>query len=568
MTEEVTVQLSDLESPQGIYTSASRGSDEAGEGSFKVPFKSVLQAMRHHGNPDTALPPIYQDVKPDSEEAAAGKRYELVAKSQLKKITKLWAQEIRKADEKRKRDAEAAEAQAKRAEEAKKISFSLDASLPAAARMKIKEGESHRGSRVQVYGWVHRLRRQGKALMFLTIRDGSGFLQVVLNGILCQTYEAIMLSTESTVVIHGKLEAVPEGKTAPGGHELIADYWEVIGSAPSGGAEAILNVDANPDVQMDNRHIMIRGENTTKVLKMRNVIAQSFRGHYADRGYFEVSPPTLVQSQVEGGSTLFALKYFGEDAYLTQSAQLYLETVIPALGDVFTISQCYRAENSRTRRHLAEFTQIEAECPFITFEDLMDKIEDLIVDVTDRVLKSPLGHLVYELNPEFKPPKKPFKRMEYREAIAWLKEHGYKKEDGSYYEDGEDIPEAPERFMTDTIGEPILLNKFPCHVKAFYMQKCKDDRELTESVDLLMPNVGEIVGGSMRMDKEDELVKAYKDQGLNVEDYYWYTDQRKFGTCEHGGYGLGMERFLCWILNRYHIREANLYPRYTGRCKP
>jgi len=549
-----------------IYTSDCRGSDECGDGTYKVPFKTVLQAMKSHGK--EPFPVIHVDVKPDSEAAKTGAKYEPIAKAQLKKVTKLWQQDVKKAAAKAKQEAEAEAARAKRAEEAKKITIQQNVSLPQPSKRKIKQLAESRGTRVVVSGWVHRLRTQGKALMFITLRDGTGFLQCVLHGEMCQTYEAVMLSTESTIRVYGVVEEVPEGKTAPGGHELSADYWELVGAAPPGGADALLNTDSHPDVQLDRRHMMIRGENTAKVLKMRSVVTQAFRDHFFARGYFEVTPPTLVQTQCEGGSTLFGLKYFGEDAYLTQSSQLYLETVIPSLGDVFCVAESYRAEQSRTRRHLAQYSHIEAECPFIDFTELLDRLEDLVCDVVDRVLQSPLGHHVKELNPGFVPPKKPFRRMQYVEAIQWLKDHDYKKEDGTYYEIGEDIPEAPERFMTDTIGEPIMLNRFPADIKAFYMQKCGDDKRFTESVDVLMPNVGEIVGGSMRMDDIDELMAAYQKEGLDPAPYYWYTDQRKFGTCPHGGYGLGLERFLCWLLDRYHIRDVCLYPRFLGRCKP
>jgi len=566
--EEVTKEMADvsLGDKDAIYTSETRGNDEAGEGTYKVPFKTVMKAMKHAGS--EPFPPIMVDIKPDSEIAKTGAKYEPIAKAQLKKVTKLWQQEVKKEKKRMEQEKEAEEARLKRAEEAKKVVISVDPNLPTPVKVKLRQCKDNRGVRVVASGWVHRLRTQGKGLMFVTLRDGTDFLQCVLAGDMCQTYEAVMLTTESTIRVYGVVEPVPEGKTAPGGHELAADYWELIGPAPSGGADSILNTESNPDVQLDNRHIMIRGENTSKVLKMRSVVTQAFRDHFFSRGYFEVTPPTLVQTQCEGGSTLFGLKYFGEDAYLTQSSQLYLETCIPAMGDVFCIAQSYRAEKSRTRRHVAEYSHIEAECPFIDFNDLLDRLEDLICDVVDRVLQSPLGYLVNELNPNFKPPKKPFRRMQYIEAIQWLKDHDYKKEDGTFYEIGEDIPEAPERFMTDTINEPIMLNRFPADIKAFYMQKCKDDKRFTESVDILMPNVGEIVGGSMRMDNIDELLEAYKKEGLDPSPYYWYTDQRKFGTCEHGGYGLGLERFLCWILDRYHIREVCLYPRYMGRCKP
>uniref|UniRef100_A0A182NDW2 Asparagine--tRNA ligase, cytoplasmic n=1 Tax=Anopheles dirus TaxID=7168 RepID=A0A182NDW2_9DIPT len=545
-----------------LYTSEKRGNDETGKGTSEEPFKTILQAMKHAGK--EPFPTIYVDSKDEKSESP----YEVAAKSQLKKIQKLWVRDNMKGAKQMREEEEKAKNREQNLEEAKKVTIEEDPSWPAAKLIKIMHGVDNRGVRVRIYGWVHRLRRQGKGLMFMTLRDGTSFLQCVLTDTLCQTYNALVLSTESSVQLFGTLKEVPAGKTAPGGHELRVDYWELIGLAPAGGADAILNEEAQPDVQLDNRHIMIRGENTSKILKMRDVVTQAFRAHYFDRGYTEVTPPTLVQTQVEGGSTLFKLDYFGEQAYLTQSSQLYLETCIPALGDVFCVAQSYRAEQSRTRRHLAEYSHIEGECPFITFDELLNRLEDLIVDVVDRVLKSPWGYMVEELNPGFVPPKRPFRRMNYADAIIWLKENNVTKDDGSFYEFGEDIPEAPERKMTDTINEPIMLCRFPAEIKSFYMAKCEDDPRLTESVDVLLPNVGEIVGGSMRSWKYDELLDGYKREGIDPKPYYWYVDQRVYGTQPHGGYGLGLERFLCWLLNRYHIREVCLYPRFLERCKP
>lgn len=545
-----------------LFTSEKHGSDETGDGTEEKPFRTILQAMRSWSKGEP-FPVIYVDAKEDD------KRWDVAAKTQIKKITKLYQKEVRKTDESAEKEKEDAARREKNLEDAKKIVIEMDAALPAATTIKIRDCAKHHDKRVKILGWVHRLRRQGRSLMFVILRDGTGFLQCVFADKLCQAYDGLVLSRESSIAIWGSLKKVPEGKEAPGGHELSVDYFEVVGLAPAGGADNLLNESALVDVQLDNRHMMIRGENTSKILRLRSRVMQAFREHYFSHGYVEVTPPTLVQTQVEGGATLFKFNYFGEEAYLTQSSQLYLETCLPSMGDVFCIAQSYRAELSRTRRHLAEYTHIEAECPFISFEDLLNRLEDLICDVVDRVLASPESHLLLEVNPEFKAPKRPFKRMDYKDAIEYLRVNNITKdEDGSFYEFGDDIPEAPERKMTDAINEVIMLCRFPAEIKSFYMQKDKIDRRVTESVDILMPGVGEIVGGSMRIYNSEELLDGFKRENIDPAPYYWYNDQRTYGTCPHGGYGLGLERFLTWMLNRHHIRDVCLYPRFISRCKP
>lgn len=532
--------------------------DLSADGSEQSPYKSLLFAQIQHPPTPTDGPqylmrrsvtgPVSEDGDPE-----ARKEWKPATKSALKKVANLYEQHKRKqakGDEVAMREAKEQEKRHKALQDAMKVMILEDNKLPKAFKIRLNEKDPSlvklsratsdkdvdnsegRGSRVRVTGRVHRLRTQ-KDVIFITLQDGYGFLQCVLTGDLTKTHDALTLTQETSMEIYGEMWEVPPKQHAPDDRELHADYYEIIGRA-AGDKEAITTIvapDSEPQRLFDNRHLVLRGEHSSSVMKVRAALLRAFRRTYESEivpSCLEVTPPCMVQTQVEGGATLFEFSYYGQKAYLTQSSQLYLETCLPSLGNVFCVAPSFRAEKSVTRRHLSEYTHIEAELDFITFDDLLEHLELVMSKVIEIALSDPkIKKLIYELNPEFQVPERPFMRMKYADAIDWLRDHDIKNEEGQPHEFGDDIAEAAERKMTDIINRPIFLTHFPVAIKAFYMKKDPQDLRVTESVDCLMPGVGEIVGGSMRMDDYEELMAAYEREGIDPKPYYWYTDQRK-----------------------------------------
>lgn len=532
-----------------VYVDEAIGSDDSPSGTQEKPWKSFILAYNEHGDGVSYLVRKTEDDTPTGETVTNGERqWNAPAKSAMKKAV-AYAEAQRKKAGKEKdlaiRQQQEDASRQKVLDDAKKVIISEDKTLPAATRIKLddtsiklgsgqRDGEdksTSRGTRVRVFGRVHRERKQ-KEVLFVTLRDGYGFMQCVMTGDLAKTYDAITLTRETAMEVTGEMWEVPAGAHAPNNRELIADYFVIHkGWKAAGGDDAITNkVQAGGDAQtlLDMRHLTLRGEVASKVMMVRDAVESAFHQTYREIRCRKVSPPALVQTQCEGGGTLFKFDYYGQEAYLTQSSQLYLETCLPSLGDVYCIEKSFRAEKSLTRRHLSEYTHVEAELDFITFDNLLAHLEHVMCRVLELVMADPMiAGYIKDLHPEFKMPERPFMRMKYADAIEWLKEHDIPNEEGNPHAFGDDIAEAAERKMTDVINKPIFLTGFPVPIKSFYMSKDKEDPRVTESVDCLMPGVGEIVGGSMRMFDYEELMEAYKRENLDPTPYYWYTDQRR-----------------------------------------
>jgi len=418
------------------------------------------------------------------------------------------------------------------------------------------------GTEVTIRGWVYR-KRELRDKIFLVIRDGSGIIQTVVDKSNQQVAGvASKLNIESSVVLTGTVRREPR---APGGSEIHVRRidWYYVGEAFPINEDA---AKADSEYLLDVRHLWIRSRRMWAVLRVRHTVFGATHEFFRSRGYYEVQGPMFVSAAVEGGATLFPVKYFDrEGVYLTQSSQFYLEVMIYALEKVYTIAPSFRAEPSRTRRHLTEFWHAEAEEAWLQFDGLLNLLEDLITHVVDKVLEERQDELKL-LNRDVKVlenVKPPFYRVSYDEAIEILQGKGLK------IKWGDDIGADEERVLTLQFDKPILLHHFPEQVKAFYHRNDPAKPETTLSVDVLAPEgYGEVIGGGERIYDYEELLSKIKRFGLRPEDYDWYLDLRRFGSVPHAGFGLGIDRLVMWICGLDHIRDAVPFPRDIRRIKP
>ncbi len=410
---------------------------------------------------------------------------------------------------------------------------------------------------VSVRGWVYR-KREGKELIFLLVRDSTGVIQCTVKKASASAWtEAQKLTIESSLVLDG----VPKSdKRAPGGYEIVAEAVSIIGLADV----FPISKDKSEEFIRDMRHLWLRSRKMNLVMKIRSQVLEYTREYFKKTGYTEVSPPMFISAAVEGGSTLFGLKYFDQDLYLTQSSQLYLEILIYSLEQVYCIAPSFRAEKSRTIRHLTEYWHIEGEWPFASMEDLMEFEEGLMEHVCKKVYENcqkDFAELGADIN-KLAVVKAPFPRITYAEAIDRLKA----KNPALNW--GDDLGYEDEKVLAEDFGKPFFVYDYPTAIKAFYCKTYRDRPEVALSVDMMVPRIGEISTGGQREEDKDMLIKRMKDQGLKPEDYEWYLDLRRYGTVPHVGFGMGLERLLVWMLDLENIIDAIPFPRTTRRFYP
>lgn len=426
----------------------------------------------------------------------------------------------------------------------------------------IKEIANHVGKEVKLGGWLYNKRSSGK-IQFLQLRDGTGFIQGVLvkSQVAPEVWEAAkQLSQESSLYIWGTVRA---DERAPSGFELDVTNIEVIQAA---GEYPIAKKEHGVDFLLDHRHLWIRSPRQRAILTIRAEIIKALQQYLNDHDFTLVDPPVLTPSSCEGTTNLFHTKYFDEDAYLTQSGQLYMEAAAMTLRKVYSFGPTFRAEKSKTRRHLIEFWMIEPEMAFVDHEESLKIQEDMVSYVVQHVLRTCEAELktLGRDTSRLEKVTAPFPRITYDDAVELLHKEGF-----SDFKWGEDFGAPHETKIAESFEKPVFITHYPTEIKAFYMKPDPNRPEVVLCADLIAPEgYGEIIGGSQRIDDPELLRRRYEEHDLPEEAYQWYLDLRKYGTVPHSGFGLGLERTVAWICGLEHVRETIPFPRMLNRLYP
>ena len=428
----------------------------------------------------------------------------------------------------------------------------------------------HEGQTVTIRGWLYNLRESGK-LLFPQFRDGSGLIQGVVpkNAVSPEVFDAVKgLTQESSVIVEGKVRA---DKRAPGGFELDVSGIQVLQRVSESDPYPISPKEHGVEFLMEHRHLWVRSQRQASILRVRAEIIKAARDFFDEHGFTLTDPPILTPAACEGTSTLFPVNYFEEEAFLTQSGQLYIEATAMALGKVYSFGPTFRAEKSKTRRHLTEFWMVEPEVAYAELDDLMDLAEGLISFIVKRCLERRRGDLqvIGRDVTKLEKVEAPFPRITYDDAVKMLQEAHAKGALENKFEWGGDLGSPDETYISSQFEKPVMVHRYPAKVKAFYMEPDPQRPDLALCVDVLAPEGhGEIIGGSQRMASYDLLVQRIHEHGLPEEAFKWYLDLRKFGSVPHGGFGMGIERVVGWICGLEHVRETIPFPRMLNRLYP
>jgi asparaginyl-tRNA synthetase len=429
---------------------------------------------------------------------------------------------------------------------------------------------AHEGQAVTLRGWLYNLRASGK-LLFPIFRDGTGTIQgIVPKAAAPEAFETLKnLTLESSVIVTGRVRA---DVRAPLGFELDVDVVQVIQRVAEATPFPITLKEHGVDFLMEHRHLWVRTPRQSAILRVRATIMRAAAQYFDDNGFIRTDPPILTPNACEGTSELFEMDYFGDDkAYLTQSGQLYIEATALALGKVYSFGPTFRAEKSKTRRHLTEFWMVEPEMAYAGLEELLQLSENYLSYIVQTVLKERraelkvIGRDVSKLENIHAP----FPRLSYDEAHAMLVDAHAKGLVESLHREGDDFGSPDETYLSSQFDRPVMVHRYPAAIKAFYMQPDPDDPSKALCVDVLAPEgYGEIIGGSQRVDSYELLLQRIQEHGLPVDAFQWYLDLRRYGSVPHCGFGMGIERVVAWVCGLDHVRETIPFARTLNRIYP